>query len=325
MLALHAVSGVVIALAYLLIASAVWTFLLRRRDLDRNARRNAGLFLVFILSAALLPRRQRVHPLVPDLRRPGRAKGAHCGRGSGDRNRPLAANPQAPRAALAARPRPGQPRARPVQRLARDHGRVAHPRAGARHAALRAGAVALQHQRLYPGHRPPLHLDPQPPPRPHPGGGDRSAQRGLPAAGGRRRGVAAEAARPCHRAHRQRHRGGRHPGRGDALSRHDRQPHRRSAGRDRRRALHRRRRDREAALRGAPRHDGGAARRRLAPVRAGAGELGHHRLRADPRPALHLHVQPSARHRARRLPPPHGRRDLPRARACERSWRRRSG
>ena len=88
--------------------------------------------------------------------------------------------------------------------------------------------------------------------------------------------------------------------RGHALSRHDGQPDRRPGGRDRRRALHRGRRDREAALRGAPRLHGGPARHRLAPLRAGAGELGHHRLRAGPRPALHLHVQPPARHASRR-------------------------
>jgi PAS domain S-box-containing protein len=53
MLVLYAVSGAVFAFAYLLIAAAAATFLIRRRDLDRNARRNARFFIVFILTAAV--------------------------------------------------------------------------------------------------------------------------------------------------------------------------------------------------------------------------------------------------------------------------------
>ena len=53
MVALHAVSGVLIALAYLTIAAAAWTFLHRRRDLDPSARLTARVFLAFILAAAL--------------------------------------------------------------------------------------------------------------------------------------------------------------------------------------------------------------------------------------------------------------------------------
>ena len=37
MLALQAISGLLIAIAYLIIVAAIWRFLRRRRDLDRDA------------------------------------------------------------------------------------------------------------------------------------------------------------------------------------------------------------------------------------------------------------------------------------------------
>ena len=53
LVALHAVSGLLIALAYLIISAGLWTFLRRRRDLDRSARGAGWLFTAFILAAAL--------------------------------------------------------------------------------------------------------------------------------------------------------------------------------------------------------------------------------------------------------------------------------
>ena len=53
LVALHAVSGLLIALAYLVIPAGIWTFLRRRRDLDRSARSAGWIFIVFILAAAL--------------------------------------------------------------------------------------------------------------------------------------------------------------------------------------------------------------------------------------------------------------------------------
>jgi PAS domain S-box-containing protein len=52
LLALHAISGLLIALAYLIIPAAVWSFLRRRRDFEPNARRAAMLFILFIVAAA---------------------------------------------------------------------------------------------------------------------------------------------------------------------------------------------------------------------------------------------------------------------------------
>ena len=158
MVALHAVSGVLIALAYLIIAAAVWTFLRRRRDLDRNARLTAWVFLVFILAAALFDVASVVTLWLPAYAVQGALEAATAVAALATavvlwRQLPgLLALPSPPR------PRPRQPGARPGQRLARDHHRLAHPRARARQAALRAGAVALEHHRLHPGHRPALTL-----------------------------------------------------------------------------------------------------------------------------------------------------------------------
>ncbi len=52
MLALQAISGLLIAVAYLIIPATIWRLLRRRRDLDRDARRVAGVFIVFIVAAA---------------------------------------------------------------------------------------------------------------------------------------------------------------------------------------------------------------------------------------------------------------------------------
>ncbi len=53
LVALHAGADTAIALAYLVVPAAIWVFLRRRRDLPRNARLVAMLFMAFILTGAL--------------------------------------------------------------------------------------------------------------------------------------------------------------------------------------------------------------------------------------------------------------------------------
>ena len=252
----------------------------------------------------------------PAFRRPGPVQGAHRRRHGRRRRADLAADPEATGVAFPPRPGARQPGARPVQRLAGDDRSLAHPRDRPGAAALRTGAVALQHHRVHPGHRPALHLDPQPPLRPERSGDARAQGGGAYAVRRGRRVAGAEAPGARHRPVGQRHRGGPHRERRPALPRHDGEPDRRSARRDRRHPLHRGGRDREAAVRGAAGVDGGAARHRLPALRAGAGELGHHRLRAGRRAALHLYLQPAAGHRPGGLHRPHRRRGLPRGRAA---------
>ena len=53
LIALHAIADAVIALAYLVIPAAIWTFLSRRRDLPRDARLLAVLFTALLVCGAL--------------------------------------------------------------------------------------------------------------------------------------------------------------------------------------------------------------------------------------------------------------------------------
>ena len=230
MLALHAVSGAADRAGLPAHPGGGLDFLRRRRDLDRNARLTAGLFIVFILAAALFHIAERRRALAARLRRPGRAQGAHGGRGAGHRRRLLAPDPRAPGAALAAATSPA-----PTWRSSRPTPRSRPPSPGAptsssaptqrfEQALSRSNiTVYTQDTDLR------LHLDPQPPPRPDRGGDDRPAQPGLPARGRRRRVVAAEAAGARQRADHQRHRRDGDAERGHALPRHDGQPHRRPA------------------------------------------------------------------------------------------------
>ena len=94
-------------------------------------------------------------------------------------------------------------------------------------------------------------------------------------------------------------------------------PTRRAGRRDRRAALHGGRRDRSLAVRRAPRGDGGAGRGGLSPLRPRARGFADQRLRAGRGAALHLHAQPAAGDRTRRLHRPHRRRPLRRDRPAQ--------